>query len=48
MGYDAEIIGVAIVAESGEVEGPGTSNGYVAYDILEEDVACCSEGHEVP
>ena len=48
VGYDAEIIGVAAVAEGGEVGCPGTSNGCTTYDVLEEDVACCNEGHEVP
>lgn len=45
---DSESIGVVLVAQGGEVGGPRTRNRRAAYDVFQEDVACCNVGHEVP
>jgi len=43
---DEELVGV-LVAESGEVGGPGACHGGAAHHVLQKDVAGCYVGHEI-
>lgn len=46
VGMDEELVGV-LVAESGEIGGPGASHGGAAHHVLQKDVAGCNVRHEI-